>query len=222
MIPSFFSKTLVLAVLALGVAATPVTTAPESLETYKPKPCDLVRCAGGYTCVEIDGKAKCQPTKPRPCDLVRCAGGTTCVEVNGQAQCVPNLPAETGEKCGTTTCGAGLVCCNALCGICTKPGMSCIQGCPASPVQAEAKEPAKTGVQCGPKVCGAGQECCNESCGICTAPGGFCTQQFCPPTGPKCGPKQCFSGQVCCNESCGICTAPGGFCTQQFCGTFTA
>lgn len=33
----------------------------------------------------------------------------------------------TGEKCGTTVCGAGLVCCNPLRNICTPPGMMCIQ-----------------------------------------------------------------------------------------------
>lgn len=33
----------------------------------------------------------------------------------------------TGVKCGTTTCGAGLVCCNPLMNICTKPGGFCIQ-----------------------------------------------------------------------------------------------
>ncbi len=32
-----------------------------------------------------------------------------------------------GERCGTTVCGAGLVCCNPLMNICTKPGMFCIQ-----------------------------------------------------------------------------------------------
>lgn len=30
-------------------------------------------------------------------------------------------------KCGDATCGAGLVCCNPLRGICTKPGDFCIQ-----------------------------------------------------------------------------------------------
>ena len=32
-----------------------------------------------------------------------------------------------GEACGNTTCGEGDVCCNPSCGICTKPGMACIQ-----------------------------------------------------------------------------------------------
>ena len=36
-------------------------------------------------------------------------------------------PCPTERSCGTTVCGEGLVCCNASCGICTKPGMACIQ-----------------------------------------------------------------------------------------------
>ncbi len=32
----------------------------------------------------------------------------------------------SGETCGNATCGAGLVCCNPVMGICTAPGMFCI------------------------------------------------------------------------------------------------
>jgi hypothetical protein len=32
-----------------------------------------------------------------------------------------------GETCGAVTCGAGQVCCNASCGICTEPGGFCTQ-----------------------------------------------------------------------------------------------
>ncbi|CRK16608.1 hypothetical protein BN1708_002865 [Verticillium longisporum] len=38
-----------------------------------------------------------------------------------RARCVP------GTKCGPTMCGAGQVCCNASCGICTPPDGACIQ-----------------------------------------------------------------------------------------------
>ena len=34
---------------------------------------------------------------------------------------------EAGPRCGETVCEAGKVCCNALRGICTAPGMVCIQ-----------------------------------------------------------------------------------------------
>jgi hypothetical protein len=30
-------------------------------------------------------------------------------------------------KCGNNVCTGGDICCNASCGICTKPGMFCIQ-----------------------------------------------------------------------------------------------
>ena len=75
------------------------------------------------------------------------------------------------EQCGTVTCGPGLVCCNASCGICTPPDGFCIQ---------IACEP-EVGVPCGPNTCAVGEVCCNASCGICTPPDGFCTQQFCGP-----------------------------------------
>ena len=37
----------------------------------------------------------------------------------------------TGPACGPVQCSAGMVCCNALCGICTPPGGGCVAGCPA-------------------------------------------------------------------------------------------
>lgn len=56
-----------------------------------------------------------------PCDRVRCRAGTQCVVQDGSASCIG------GGECGETTCGAGQVCCNASCGICTPPGHACIQ-----------------------------------------------------------------------------------------------
>jgi hypothetical protein len=60
-----------------------------------------------------DGK-----TYPNPC-TARCAG----------VKATPGAckPSGGGEACGKTTCGAGKVCCNASCGICTNPGEFCIQ-----------------------------------------------------------------------------------------------
>ena len=165
------ARVVVLLALALGVAANPLEMMARQTAPIN-DPCAVVRCAGGYTCEVVGGKAKCLKGKP----------------------------------CGPTTCGSGTVCCNASCGICTKPGMACIQ---------IACEPA--GKKCGPNVCAAGEECCNESCGICTPPGGVCTQQFCIASGPKCGKNVCPSGFVCCNSSCGVCTPPNGACTQQIC-----
>ncbi len=40
-------------------------------------------------------------------------------------------PGDGGVRCGDRTCGAGLVCCNPSCGICTPPGVGCIRlACP--------------------------------------------------------------------------------------------
>ncbi|MSP61072.1 MAG: protease complex subunit PrcB family protein [Myxococcales bacterium] len=41
--------------------------------------------------------------------------------------CVPAAAAAAPVKCGNATCTGGMVCCNASCGICTKPGDFCIQ-----------------------------------------------------------------------------------------------
>ena len=40
--------------------------------------------------------------------------------------CLPDTSGG-GEACGSNTCAAGQVCCNASCGICTAPGDACIQ-----------------------------------------------------------------------------------------------
>jgi len=73
--------------------------------------------AGGADCGGI-----CVPDT-NPCAAVLCPEQTECVVEDGEATCVP-LP---GDGCGRRTCGAGLVCCNASCGICTPPGGACIQ-----------------------------------------------------------------------------------------------
>ncbi|KFY94039.1 hypothetical protein V500_03451 [Pseudogymnoascus sp. VKM F-4518 (FW-2643)] len=80
---------------------------------------------------------------PSSCDLVRCASGTVCQVIDNVAQCVG------GQKCGTAVCGAGLVCCNALCNICTKPGELCVQGCPVTDPVVD----VATGPVCGSKTC---------------------------------------------------------------------
>jgi hypothetical protein len=36
-----------------------------------------------------------------------------------------------GPACGPVQCDPGMVCCNGGCGICTPPGGTCVQGCPA-------------------------------------------------------------------------------------------
>ena len=58
-----------------------------------------------------------------PCLAALCPTGTQCV-VRG---CAPSCEPIDGGKCGETICPTGTACCNASCGICTPPGMSCIQ-----------------------------------------------------------------------------------------------
>jgi hypothetical protein len=62
-------------------------------------------CPSGETCVD-DPSDSCDPT----------AGGADC-----GGMCVK------AGACGDAVCGPGFVCCNPVMGICTKPGMVCIQ-----------------------------------------------------------------------------------------------
>lgn len=60
---------------------------------------------------------------PVMCVRQPCGGLTArCDIASHRCQAAP-----AGAACGRTTCAAGLVCCNASCGICTPPGSVCIQ-----------------------------------------------------------------------------------------------
>lgn len=107
--------------------------------------CARVRCPGGTTCVADAAGTRCEPTRTT-CAATTCAPGTICVENEQGAQCITacatvRCTANTvcvadargarcepaGPACGSTTCAQGFVCCNPLRGICTRPGMACIQ-----------------------------------------------------------------------------------------------
>jgi hypothetical protein len=91
-------------------------------------PCNLVDCVPGNVCVVQDGEAVCIPDTgggTNPCAFTLCPINTECVVVGGEAVCKP--AGGGGERCGDTTCGAGQVCCNSSCGICTPPDGACIQ-----------------------------------------------------------------------------------------------
>lgn len=62
-----------------------------------------------------------------PCIVTLCPVGTQCQNQEGQGVCVAVDGGVVGELCGDSRCGAGQVCCNASCGICTEPGGVCIQ-----------------------------------------------------------------------------------------------
>lgn len=108
-----------------------------------------IPCPDGQTCVDNpndgcdpnNGGADCggicvdQPA-PTFCGGIAgfpCPDGESCVD-DPSDDCDPNNGgADCGgmcvkaEACGDVTCGPGLVCCNPLMNICTKPGMVCIQ-----------------------------------------------------------------------------------------------
>jgi hypothetical protein len=81
-------------------------------------------CIDGYRWDSSPNVCDCVPTYD-PCIAALCPTGTNCISVSGEPVCVP-LPPE-GEPCGDTMCDAGMVCCNASCGICTPPDGACIQ-----------------------------------------------------------------------------------------------
>lgn len=92
-------------VICGGVAGCPGAHEPDDPE---PEFCGGIAgfpCPEGETCVD-DPSDDCDPN----------AGGADCGGI-----CV------AGETCGDTECGPGFVCCNPVMGICTKPGMVCIQ-----------------------------------------------------------------------------------------------
>ncbi|RYZ04602.1 MAG: hypothetical protein EOO73_23485 [Myxococcales bacterium] len=111
-----------------------------------------IPCAEGETCVD-DPSDDCDPKNggadcggicvaapeepPAFCGGIAgipCPKGQTCVDdpsddcdpASGGADC-GGICSNEGEACGDVTCGPGTVCCNPLRGICTKPGMVCIQ-----------------------------------------------------------------------------------------------
>ena len=108
-----------------------------------------IPCPEGQSCVD-DPSDDCDPKNggadcggicvdeppPQFCGGIAgfpCPEGQTCID-DPSDDCDPkNGGADCGgicvdaPKCGDTQCGPGFVCCNPVMGICTKPGMVCIQ-----------------------------------------------------------------------------------------------
>lgn len=77
-------------------------------------------CAAGFS---FDSSADVCACVPTVCLNNTCGAGTKCIDNGGEPLCV----SDGTLACGANTCGDGLVCCNASCGICTPPDFACIQ-----------------------------------------------------------------------------------------------
>jgi hypothetical protein len=120
----------------------------------------------------------------------------------------------TGESCGPVTCGAGLVCCNASCGICTEPDGSCAA---IACVDGGVTPDAAACVLCAPAPPGChyeGASC--ESCGELVCP------DTCGGLTPG-GPNVCSDAEYCdyaagCggDDGPGTCRPRPGACTREY------
>jgi hypothetical protein len=81
-------------------------------------------CTAASAGVAVRSQGACQGDvcpSGNPCFKALCPG--RCIAKG----CTPVCEPIGGETCGSTVCPAGQQCCNASCGICTPPGVSCIQ-----------------------------------------------------------------------------------------------
>jgi hypothetical protein len=61
------------------------------------------------------------------------AGGSAPGRGSGGAAGAGGMAGQSGVvECGSVLCDAGMICCNAACGICAPPGGGCVAGCPAT------------------------------------------------------------------------------------------
>jgi hypothetical protein len=97
---------------------------------------------GGFLGLPCPGEGECLDDPSDDCDPENggadCSGLCEC-NVGPVIDCGPDavfddspfvcacVPISGGEECGDVTCGVGMVCCNASCGICTPPDGACIQ-----------------------------------------------------------------------------------------------
>jgi len=103
---NLFGWTTLLVLVGSGVAACSGAEPPDSDEPAFCGGIAAIPCPAGKTCID-DPQDGCDPQR----------GGADCGGI-----CV-----DAADTCGEVTCGKGTICCNPLRGICTKPGMVCIQ-----------------------------------------------------------------------------------------------
>ena len=143
-------------------------------------------------CLGLLGLIGCGSSREAPAD-----GGTT-ADSGGDRD---SGSLDGGEACGAVTCGDGLVCCNASCGICTPPDGSCIAvQCTDGGVEPDAG-PCTT-----PILCAAPPPGCRYEGGSCLS----CGELVCD---GLCGgdlPSSCRANEYCNYESgCGFADEPG-------------
>jgi hypothetical protein len=175
-------------------------------------PCAVVRCAAGTHCEVVENEcttkrcdptAQCVPDDVYGCELIDCRPGYTCVEdAAGNGSCVAE---GTGVACGSNTCAAGEVCCNASCGICTPPDGACIQiACEPEPTCDLACEKGShcelVDVVCVTTPCNPVPECVADECTgpiiDCAAPPPGCHYEGggCVAGSWTCGTLECGAG----------------------------
>jgi hypothetical protein len=167
-----------------GGAAPPPKDTPKKDDPppTDPKACaSSESCAAGEVCSVELGDCKSPPG---------CGGPETACPAVCYGTCVPKKdPPPKGEPCGAATCDAGMVCCNASCGVCVPPGGGCTKqlclppeppkgecatdadcrtfsnycdGCGCEPLASSEKEPACSGklVACFADPCGTQKAVC--------------------------------------------------------------
>ncbi len=109
-------------------------------------------------------------------------------------------PKAEGEACGKVTCGAGQVCCNASCGICTPPNGGC--------VALACDVPPPPEVDCTTDAdCHLAADYCSGC--DCRALGSKVGLPACPNTPVACFADPCMQKTaVCVNGQCSVAAAP--------------
>jgi hypothetical protein len=83
----------------------------------------LAKCQADYVFDRSPNVCGCVKPVADPCALIDCMPGSKCVVLDNEPKCI----SDGTWQCGKNVCGAGQVCCNASCGVCTPPDGVCTQ-----------------------------------------------------------------------------------------------